>query len=229
MKNIKVYESFRTEQEIKDLCSEYEIKNYQIRDDGSIDASGTINLERKLGDLKQLPLTFNEVIRYFDCSNNNLTTLEGVPKKVGSNFWCNYNKLTSLEHSPKIVEGDFGCWENNNLTSLEGLEDTYISRDFIITNCNNLYSLKGFPRKVGGFKCSVTPIKPIYNTFIQKPDPEAISRFNRLRVIGTDGLDWWVYYDQLGKFLRSVDKEHLIMSEKDFDDFIKKTKYKWDY
>jgi hypothetical protein len=229
MKKIKVYESFRTEQEIKDLCFEYRIENYQIIDDGSISIRGSVDLERNLGDLKKLPLTFNEVRRYFDCSRNNLTTLEGCPDDIGTWFSCSRNKLTSLKHSPKIVRDDFYCYENHSIISLEGLEDTYISGDFSMSNCKNLYSLKGFPKKVGSFNCVNTPIEPIYDTFIQEPNIEAISRFNRLKVISTDGLDWWVYYDQLGKFLRSVDKEHLIMSEKDFDDFIKTTEYKWDY
>jgi hypothetical protein len=54
MKNIKVYESF-SEQEIKDLCSEYKIYYYQIRDDGSIDVGRYVNLRSKLENLKQLP------------------------------------------------------------------------------------------------------------------------------------------------------------------------------
>jgi hypothetical protein len=229
MKNIRLYESFRTEQEIKDLCSEYDITDYQIRDDGSIDVDGGVDLSwGKLGDLKQLPLTFNEVV-YFGCVSNNLTTLEGVPKKVGSNFWCNYNKLTSLEHSPKIVGDDFRCGGNIYLTSLEGLEDTYISHDFIITNCNNLYSLKGFPKKVGSFNCNGTPIEPIYNTFIQESDYDTMRKFNKFDVIYTDGLDWFIDYDNLGKFLRSVGKEDLMMSKEDFDIFIKRTEYSWDY
>jgi len=229
MKNIKVYESFRTEQEIKDLCSKYGIENYQIRDDGSIDVDRDVSLYDSLGDLKQLPLTFNEVKGKFSCRYNNLNTLEGCPKEVRGHFDCSINKLISLEHSPKIVEEDFYCGYGANITSLEGLENTYITGELNVRFCDELYSLKGFPKKVGSFTCYYTPIKPIYDTFIQEPDPEAISRFNRLKVIDTDGLDWWVYYDQLGKFLRSVDKEHLIMSEKDFDDFISTTKYKWDY
>ena len=228
MKNIKVYESFRTEQEIKDLCSEYGIWGYRIRDDGSIDVEGDVNLWERLKDLKQLPLNFNEVGGYFECGNNNLTTLEGCPKVLSGNFGCSWNKLTSLEHSPEIVDEDFYCWGNYK-TSLEGLDNTYIYGELSIFGCSNLYSLKGFPKKVHGFDCNHTPIEPIYHTFIQEPDPQTISIFNRLKVIDTDGLDWWVYYDQLGKFLRSVDKEHLMMSEKDFDDFISTTKYRWDY
>jgi len=229
MKNIKQYESFRNEQEIKDLCSEYEIKNYQIRDDGSIDVDGDVDLTDRLGDLKQLPLNFNEVRGCFKCGANNLTTLEGCPEKVSRYFSCGYNKLTSLEHSPKIVEGIFICIRNKYITSLEGLENTYITGELNVRYCENLYSLKGFPKKVGGFDCRYTPIYPIYDTFIQECDYDTMRKFNKFDVIYTDGLDWFIDYDNLGKFLRSVGKEDLMMSKKDFDDFIKTTDYHWDY
>jgi len=225
MKRIKVYESFKA-QEIKDLCFEYGIYNYQIRDDGSIDAN-YVDLQGKLGDLKQLPLTFNEVRGYFDCSENELTTLEGCPKKVYGDFYYSRNKLTSLEHSPKIVENYFYCWDNDNLTSLEGLEDTYITGRLDAWNCGKLYSLKGFPKKVGSFRYYNTPIQPIYDTFIQECDYETMRRFNKFDVIYTDGLDWFIDYDNLGKFLRSVGKDEISME--DFDDFINTTKYRWDY
>jgi hypothetical protein len=88
MKRIKIYESFRTEQEIKKLCSKYKIRNYQINDDGSIDVDGDVSLYNRLGDLKQLPLIFNEVKEYFDCGGNNLTTLEGCPKEIHGDFAC---------------------------------------------------------------------------------------------------------------------------------------------
>jgi hypothetical protein len=229
MKNIKVYESFRTEQEIKDLCSEYAIRNYQIRDDGSIDVDGDVNFSwRELGNLKQLPLTFNEVEGYFYCTKNNLTTLEGCPKKVGGEFKCSWNRLTSLEYSPLIVEkGDFYCWENRHLTSLEGLENTYIGGELDVTGCNKLYSLKGFPKKVGSFDCEDTPLYPIYDTFIQECDYDTMRKFNKFDVIYTDGLDWFIDYDNLGKFLRSVGKDEISME--DFNAFIKTTEYRWDY
>jgi hypothetical protein len=228
MDKLKVYESFKTEQEIKDLCSEYGIENYQIRDDESIDVSGNVDLWG-LGILNKLPLTFNVVKGAFGCNENSLTTLEGCPEKVHSLFTCTWNKLTSLEHSPKIVEGDFDCWHNHYITSLEGLENTYITGELDVRDCENLYSLKGFPKKVGGFICWDTPIEPIYDTFIQECDYETIRRFNKFDVIYTDGLDWFIDYDNLGKFLRSVGKEDLMMSKENFNDFISTTKYKCDY
>jgi hypothetical protein len=227
MKNIKVYESFRTKQEIEDLCSKYGVTNYQIRDDGSIDVVGDVDLRYKLGDLKQLPLNFNKIIGDFNCCWNKLTTLEGCPKYA---WWfdCSSNPLISLEHSPKKV-GDFVCRSSYYLTSLEGLESNYIVDTLYVHLCQNLYSLKGFPKKVSIFFCRNTPIEPIYDTFIQECDYDTMRKFNKFDVIYTDGLDWFIDYDNLGKFLRSVDKEGLMMSKKDFDDFIKTTKYRWDY
>ena len=59
---------------------------------------------------------------YIDCSNNNLTSLEGAPSTVGGGFYCQNNDLTSLEGAPSTV-GNFYC-SNNNLTSLEGAPST---------------------------------------------------------------------------------------------------------
>jgi len=56
----------------------------------------------------------------FDCSGNDLTSLEGAPRKV-DNFNCSGNLLTSLEGGPDIVcRGGYKC-SKNNLTSLKGL------------------------------------------------------------------------------------------------------------
>jgi len=229
MKRIKIYESFRTEQEIKDLCSKYRIENYQIRDDGYIDVEGDVGLNGRLVGLIQLPLTFNEVKGDFDCRVNNLTTLEGCPKVVRGKFSCSNNNLTSLEHSPTEVEGSFYCYCNHSITTLEGLENTYISGGLNVIYCEKLYSLKGFPKKVGSFDCSDTPLCPIYDTFIQECDYDTMRKFNKFDVIYTDDVNWFIDYDNLGKFLRSVGKEDLMMSMEDFDDFIETTKYKWDY
>jgi len=38
----------------------------------------------------------------FDCSFNNLRTLEGSPQTVGGYFDCYDNELTDLEHLPEV-------------------------------------------------------------------------------------------------------------------------------
>ena len=56
----------------------------------------------------------------FNCSGNELTSLEGAPETIGAGFWCDHNKLTSLEDmSTKSIGGGFWC-NNNKLTSLRG-------------------------------------------------------------------------------------------------------------
>jgi hypothetical protein len=49
---------------------------------------------------------------YFNCSYNNLTSLDGAPKTVGGDFVCTQNQLTSLTGAPKTVGGDFFCFYN---------------------------------------------------------------------------------------------------------------------
>ena len=64
-----------------------------------------------------------EVMGYFYCASNNLTSLAGAPHTVGGGFDCSDNNLTNLKGAPHTVGGYFGCM-NTNLTSLEGIPKT---------------------------------------------------------------------------------------------------------
>ena len=48
-----------------------------------------------------------EVRGYFDCTDNNLTSLKGSPHTVDGFFVCYNNPLTSLKGIPKTVYGNF--------------------------------------------------------------------------------------------------------------------------
>ena len=78
---------------------------------------------------KLLDLSDVEVRGAFNCSNNNLTSLEGCPHTVG-HFDCQGNNLTSLEGAPHTVGGYFSC-EENPLKSLKGIPK-YIGANFYI-------------------------------------------------------------------------------------------------
>ena len=101
----------------------------------------------------------------FDCSDINLTSLEGAPQSVGGNFQCAYNNLTSLEGAPQSVGGNFDS-NDNNLTSLEGAPQS-VGGNFECSY-NDLTSLKGAPEEVGGnFGChhnNLTSLKGIDKT-----------------------------------------------------------------
>lgn len=48
----------------------------------------------------------------FDCSENNLTSLEGAPKVVHGDFACYNNKLKNLDFLPDI-KGELICFDND--------------------------------------------------------------------------------------------------------------------
>jgi hypothetical protein len=68
-----------------EFCEKY-LENYTINPDNTIDVNGDVNLNDRLGDMEKLPVKFKKVSGYFDCSWNNLTTLEYCPKFVGEHF-----------------------------------------------------------------------------------------------------------------------------------------------
>ncbi len=111
-----------TNQEIHNICKEYNITNYTINRDGSIDVDGNVDLSYM--ELTEIPLKFNRVSGNFWINDNNMTSLEGCPKEVGKWFSCSNNNLTSLERSPIELGGSFWC-NGNKLTSLEGYNGEY--------------------------------------------------------------------------------------------------------
>jgi hypothetical protein len=157
---------FESREYIESICEKFGIKKWTLNEDGSIDVDDNVNLYNKK--LTKLPIKFRNVNGNFNCSFNDLISLEGCPKYVGKYFLCNNNNLSSLKGSPEWVVGSFYCNSNklislkgcpesvggyfdcsyNYLTSLEGSPKS-VGRDF---NCsyNNLTSLEGSPKSVSG-------------------------------------------------------------------------------
>jgi len=147
----KIYEN---KQDIDSICERYGITNYTINSDGSVDIDGDVHLYSK--NLSKLPLNFNIVSGNFNCSHNQLTSLEHCPSEIGGDFSCHNNKLTSLEHCPSEVGGGFYC-SYNELTSLEYCSQQ-IGGNFYCTG-NELTSLEHCPQQVGGdFYCGTNQI-----------------------------------------------------------------------
>jgi len=157
MKYIKTLNENINSSEIDSICNEYNIKNYIINEDGSIDVDGNVNLYNKK--LKVLPLNFRKVSGDFYCNYNQLISLEGAPQSVGKDFSCCSNQLTTLEGAPQSIRGYFDC-NSNQLTTLEGAPQR-IGGNF---NCsdNQLTSLEGVPKRVSGlFLCYSNNLKNI--------------------------------------------------------------------
>lgn len=136
-----------------DVVGNFDCKDQNLTDFKGVrfgSVSGHFNCSNnQLTSLEEAP---KSVGLNFDCPNNRLTSLEGAPQRVGLGFDCSNNRLTSLEGAPQSVANSFYCLKNQ-LTSLEGAPPS-VGGYFNCTN-NRLTSLKGAPKSVGlGFDCS---------------------------------------------------------------------------
>jgi hypothetical protein len=102
---------------IKQWLDEQDIKNYTIRPDGVVDVDGSVGLGNFTG--TTLPIQFGEVTQQFFANQKTLTSLKGMPHKVGLSFCCYSPKLTSLEGAPQFVGAAFDC-SDTSITSLKG-------------------------------------------------------------------------------------------------------------
>ena len=89
-----------SEKEIHRLCRKYNITNYTINKDKSIDVNQNVNLE--YNKLKKIPLTFNEVKGNFSCGHNNIHSLKYSPNYISGFFICNGNNLKTFNHFPNV-------------------------------------------------------------------------------------------------------------------------------
>ena len=107
MRYLKLYENF---EEINHICDKYNIFNYSINQDGSIDVNDSVYLSKK--NLLEIPLKFGKVLGVFYCANNQLTSLKNSPIEAHG-FNCNDTKLTSLLGGPKKVKNNYWCRRND--------------------------------------------------------------------------------------------------------------------
>ena len=131
LESFNLFKKFFDKREIHKICKRYDINNYTINSDGSIDVNGTVYLYHK--GLTNIPLKFNKVSGSFICSNNNLISLDGCPKEVGGEFNCSDNQLISLDGCPKEVGDDFDC-SINPITTMKGVSKI-IKGNFTCRNC----------------------------------------------------------------------------------------------
>jgi hypothetical protein len=196
------YQNFikESKKDIESICKKYNIQNYTINEDGSIDVDGSVNLKYK--GLSELPLKFRKVSGNFFCYRNKLTSLVGSPKEVGGNFDCNNNQLLSLEGAPREVGRDFYC-QSNQLTSLVGSPNKVDG--YFVCSENKLTRLEGISQKIGGsiycenneirdvkgikdgwsggFHIAGNPVYEIFSFFPKKRRDEVVELLNEFDVI----------------------------------------------
>jgi len=121
--------------------------------DGRYDVIGDVNFSGLgLTSLLEIPIRIRKVTGDFNCSYNQLVTLEGAPRYVDGGFICDHNQLETLKGAPERVGGGFNC-SYNNLRDLKGAPK-YVGGSFCCWS-NYLQILEGAPERVdGNFYCS---------------------------------------------------------------------------
>ena len=157
MKNLKTYKMFDSSVELTpeqvewlNRCTRGTTWHLTPRT-GLVDVDGNFGCSGGgLSDFKGV--RFGVVGGIFHCNNNQLTTLEGSPHRVGNSFLCYDNQLTTLEGAPQEIGGGFSC-SNNQITSLNGSPQKVIGN--FACEDNQLTILEGAPLEVGGgFYCA---------------------------------------------------------------------------
>ena len=68
-----------------------DIENYTISENGLVDVKGSVDISFK--NLKEIPVQFGIVKGDFNCSNNQLTDLKGIPGSVRGVLYCTGNHI----------------------------------------------------------------------------------------------------------------------------------------
>ena len=177
MRYLKLFESF---EDINSICWRYNIKNYTINPDGSIDVNTFVWLRYK--ELKKLPLKFNKVNGDFNCNFNMMKSLEGSPIEINGYFDCGDNELKSFEFAPKIIRGSFDC------------------------SWNNIKTFEYFPNFVKeDFECYANPIWRIWKLFEDTTKIELLNDFDIFRDEETE--EPVIIMDRLNDFLLTIGKD----------------------
>lgn len=127
----------------------HNVQNFSIFEHFShgyvIDVQGDLDLSNK--NLNKLPYKFSHVTKGCYLSGNCLTSLEGAPEKVGEDFDCSHNELISLDNFPYFVGGSIFCHENK-IKDLKGIAQ--IINGSFTCYANQLQSLENGPKIVNG-------------------------------------------------------------------------------
>lgn len=104
---------------IKSWLKDIGITDYGITEKGFIDVYSDVCFLELSGlyenyKLEAFPdyIQFGTIYGKFDLSNCGMLHLKGCPIKVVKTFDCSQNELSSLDFCPKFVLGEFVCYDN---------------------------------------------------------------------------------------------------------------------
>ena len=77
--------------DIEAKLNELDIENYIISEDGIVDVKSSVDISFK--NLKEIPVQFGIVKGDFNCSNNQLVDLKGIPISIRGVLYCTGNHI----------------------------------------------------------------------------------------------------------------------------------------
>lgn len=107
---------------IEKILDDFNIVNYTINSDETVDVDGSVNLSFK--NIHRLEIQFNKVMGNFSISGNPITTMKGFPKYIEGTLNCNLTNLETLEYFPEYV-GGYSFLNYLDLKSLDGYTGSF--------------------------------------------------------------------------------------------------------
>ena len=192
-----------TDKEIGKICERFNITNYSINNDKSIDVDDDVDFMDLYSDsyLEEFPINFNVINGEFNCFANKLNSLKGAPTEIHGDFDAGINNLNSLEYFPKYIKGNIFL-RSNNLESLKFLPKN-INGVLDIAN-NNIRNFSYFPNVKEIFYLNNNPIQKLWLLF---ENFNFIEYFNELDIIQEN--DKKVILERLNYFLIDIGENEL--------------------
>lgn len=135
----------KNKKDIVNWLNFYKISNYIIHPDMSVDVNDNVDISNK--NLDFIPVKFNRITGFFDCSHNNFSDLSSGPKIVMRTLACRFNKIKSLSNYDVQIGWALDC-EHNELTSLDA-ENITINGNLYLTH-NPLTSFESLSMDLKG-------------------------------------------------------------------------------
>ncbi len=91
-------------------------EHWTLNENGEVDVKGSVRMN--ITNLTEIPVKFGYVDGWFNCSNNNLTTLKNLPNEIPVNWIINFYNNPLTEYFKNLKEEDFPHWKNLKWSSV---------------------------------------------------------------------------------------------------------------